>query len=443
MDAIDPAPWAPVLEQVTAWIVPAGTILALAMGGLLWWQIRRRSMATVGRAVTTPLVLAWEAQGLHHLAVITGAVGIAAWVLALVTSAVLITLAAFADDHHRKHGSLGWPGRLVWMVAVPMGLVVALTATTAAEFALRIILPLLVALVWWVPYAPTLTGPTDPDGAAPRRRVGSWRFTPRRIGVALGLIDPTDADLSVVHEERQIRRLTVAAHKLHHGVPWLRSLRAARLRRLGLVATAPMVDEVARRVALVHRIAELTAPTRAPQPDTPTVDARAATAPDADALAADARAAIVAGARALDDDSARAVAEALSAGTRAKNGAATRAKPAPDAPSRATPADRRARAYAQYAAHVERDGTEPDGETCAQWLGIQTAGAGRKTRTTWRAQYAREIVSGARSRPANLPGEIAALLPPQARTRAPEPDAAPAAARALPVPEDAPAAAPA
>ncbi|XTZ13958.1 hypothetical protein ACQSSU_20890 [Micromonospora echinospora] len=256
--AVDPGPWAPLLDQAAAWIVPIGAGLALLMLLVLWVQLRRHSLSKVGRAVTTPLVLAWESQGLHRLAETTGVEGAAAWVLAGVTSAVLITLAAFADDHHKKHGNLGWAGRLVWIVAVPMGLTVALTSTTSAESALRIILPLLAALVWWVPYAPDITGRAA-DGQ-PIKRAGSLRISPRRIGVWLGLFDPTDADLTVVHEERQIRRLTATAHKLHHGRTLLRPYRKARLRRLGLVATPEMVTEVARRVQLVHEIEARTAP---------------------------------------------------------------------------------------------------------------------------------------------------------------------------------------
>ncbi|MEU3455554.1 hypothetical protein ABZ671_18430 [Micromonospora sp. NPDC006766] len=443
MIPFDPAQWTPAPDQVTAWIVPAGAILAVALIGLLWWQVRHRSLASVGRAITTPLVLAWEAQGLHHLAEKTGVKGVAAWVLALVTSAVLVTLAAYADDHHKKHGNLGWPGRLVWIVAVPMGLVVALTAMSAAEFALRIILPLLVALVWWVPYAPAIIRRVTADGTQ-ALRTGALRISPRRIGVWLGLIDPTDADLSVVHEERQIRRLTTAAHKLHHGWRLWRPMRAARLRRLALVATPEMVDEVARRVRLVHEIERLTSPVKAAAPEgtdaaagaraEPTAepqDARAeATAPDDSARAehsAPAPSMRAGGPRRPSPRlrSARAAAPTAAASARAQAGADDRAE------DQQTDAGARAEtAYAQYAAHVEEAGAEPDGAMVAGWLGYAHAGNGRKAREPWRARMAKEIETGARARPVNLPGAVAALLPPESRTRAPE-TSAPAADGAL------------
>lgn len=234
-----------------------GLLVGLVVLLVLMRARKRHGLFLVGRAITMPLVLAWEAQGLHELARATGLDGPAAWAVALLTSAILATLAAGADEHHKRHGNLGWPGRLVWIVAVPMGLIVALTSATPAVFALRIVLPLLVALLWWVKYAPVVN--TEPASAA-ASRAGAWRWTPRRIGVALGLLDPTDADLSQVHAERQIRRLTTTAHKLHHGTRLLRGRRAAKLRRLGLVATPAMVAEVQRRVSLVHEIERLTDP---------------------------------------------------------------------------------------------------------------------------------------------------------------------------------------
>jgi len=447
VDQFDPAQWAPALDQVGAMIVPTGAALAAVLIGLLWWQVRRRSLAKVGRAVTTPLVLLWEAQGLHHLAVISGAKGVAAWVLAGVTSAVLITLAAYADDHHKKHGNLGWPGRLVWIVAVPMGFVVALTAATTAEFALRIVLPLLVAVVWWIPYAPDVVKRAAAAGESVRKS-GAFRLSPRRILVWAGLVDPTDADLSVVHEERQIRRLTTAAHKLHHGWPLWKPFRAARLRRLGLVATPTMVEEVARRVRLVHDIERLTSPVAGDNAHAPSAPgARADSEPAGPGTRAD-DPALTTGTRA--DDS------APTTGTRAEPtepvpGASARPAPRPK-PARAKtaggstdsaePAAAGARsgaaraeisaraeaAYAQYTAWVEKNGSEPDGSTVAGWIGYRNAANGRKAREPWRVRIAQEIASGARARPANLPGEVAALLPPETRARVPE-QSAPTPAR--------------
>ncbi|XTZ13831.1 hypothetical protein ACQSSU_20250 [Micromonospora echinospora] len=76
--------------------------------------------------------------------------------------------------------------------------------------------------------------------------------------------------------------------------------------------------------------------------------------------------------------------------------------------------------YSLYAAYVVREEAEPDGALCASWIGVAHPATGRKARVPWRARFAEEIASGARPRPANLLGEIAALLPPAVRTRAPQ-----------------------
>ena len=244
-------------------IVPAGIVLTITFAVLLVRQVRRHSLARVGRAVALPLVLAWEAQGLHQVAIAAHTSGATAWVFACVTSVVLITLAAMADDHHKRYGNLGWPGRLVWVVAAPMGLVVSFTARSTAEVGLRLILPLLAALVWWTKFAPPILDDADQPI---RRRSGSWRWTPRRIGVRLGLLEAAARDLEHFDHEHRVRQLTSVAHKFHHGSRALRGRRAARLRRLGLLADDHMILEVQRRVARVHEIERATAPDAHPRP---------------------------------------------------------------------------------------------------------------------------------------------------------------------------------
>ena len=100
----------------------------------------------------------------------------------------------------------------------------------------------------------------------------------------------------------------------------------------------------------------------------------------------------------------------------ARAGQATDARVTADSTSGGARADD---AYALYAAYVEREEAEPDGALCASWIDVAHPATGRKARVPWRARMAGEIASGARVRPANLPGEIAALLPPAVRTRAP------------------------
>ncbi|WP_020522843.1 hypothetical protein [Catelliglobosispora koreensis] len=259
--------WAWLVTNWPALRIPAAVVLGLVLLLLLRRKTRGTKLSMIAGNIAAPLVLLWEAQGVFELALTMNMPRLMSFVVSGVGAAVLITIAARAHEHWKTYGNLGPNGRLLWRIAVPMGVVVALSAHSLAEAAARILLPLLAATVVMSRYLPD-----EPEGT-PRKRQerGSWRWTPRRIGVSLGLIDPTDADLSQVHAERQIRRLTATAHKLHHGKVW-RRMRENRLRRLALLATPEMIAEVHRRISLVNQIAELTAPA-------PVVLAPAVTAP--------------------------------------------------------------------------------------------------------------------------------------------------------------------
>ncbi|NUR59429.1 MAG: hypothetical protein HOV87_12285 [Catenulispora sp.] len=248
-----------VKDNLQGLAVPTGAALTILLGLLVIPWIRRSKLSTIGRSLTMPAVLAWEAQGLHQLATATGAKGVVAWIFACVTSGILLTLAAFADEHYAKHGTLGWPGRLVWVVALPMGIAVAFTGHSTAEALLRIILPLLAALVWWIKYAPIITL-DDATGEGTAKRKGSWRWTPRRIGVELGLVDPTDADLSVVHAERQKRVIVTAGLGTWHGSRLLRWWHVRRLRSSSKKATPEVIAAAVAQVTLTASVKELMNP---------------------------------------------------------------------------------------------------------------------------------------------------------------------------------------
>lgn len=222
----------------------AGALLLLLLAGA--WTARRRSIARVLRAIALPGVLAWEAQGLYRLGLdrIHAPVTMAL-VLAGITSITLLTFAAFADEHHRKHQNLGPSGRRMWWVAAPMGVIVALNSASPAEALLRIILPLLSVLIWRAAYLPD-----EPGGA--RARAGQSRLAPRRIAAAIGLIDPSDDDLSAIARERLTRRLVTHALGTESGSRWRRDLHRRRFARAVRIADDAMLAEVAARVRRVH-----------------------------------------------------------------------------------------------------------------------------------------------------------------------------------------------
>ena len=244
-----------------AWLQSHSAVLALGIAACLvplviaaiWHAGRKGSLARALRSVAIPLVLLYEAQGLYLLCLRVRVPRDLAYVLAGMTCAVVLTFAAFAHEHHKKHGNLGANGRMMWYVAVPMGLVVAANSASPAEVGLRIILPLLSVAAFRAAYVPD-----EPGGQ--RHQGGSWRLTPRRIGVAAGLIDPADTDLTAVHAEHRVRQLTAHAAGYHRGARVLRRWHGWRFGRLTLLADDAMITEAARRVRRAHLGLASTAP---------------------------------------------------------------------------------------------------------------------------------------------------------------------------------------
>ncbi len=226
-----------------AYIAAAVLASALVLAGAR--LLRSARLASILRTVTLPLVLLWEAQGLYRVGLRIHAPVSMALILAAITSAALLTSAAYAEQSQQKHGRLGTPGRLMWVIAVFEAAVVAANSQSPAEFALRIVLPLLSVIVFKLPY---LVDPADDK----QQRPGSWVWTPRRIGVALGLLDATAGDLRTVQSERHVRRLVAHALGYHDGPAVFRWWHRRRFTRLMRMATEPMLDETVQRIERVR-----------------------------------------------------------------------------------------------------------------------------------------------------------------------------------------------
>ncbi len=237
----------PVLHAAWAWLAahPATAATAGAAGTVVLWLtarlLRKAGTAAVLRIVTLPAVLLWEGQGLYRVGLRIHAPRSLALILAAITSLALLTFAAYAEKHYREHHRLGPNGRRMWWVAAAEGVVVAANAASLPELGLRIVLPLLSVLVWQAPYLPA-----EPGGE--QTRTGGWVWTPRRIGIALGLLAATDADLRTVHAERHIRRLVAHGHGYHDGPRVFRAWHRWWFSRLMRVTTDEMLAETRRRV---------------------------------------------------------------------------------------------------------------------------------------------------------------------------------------------------
>ncbi|TDC81920.1 hypothetical protein E1193_13540 [Micromonospora sp. KC606] len=237
----------------------AGVVGALTGVALIWRFFRTGHAHTRVGFLAVVLATAFAAEGMWEVA--TGPMGLhpvmaaglfGMFEVVMVSQGLLAKhkLAQTPPGDVRRHMNF------VWAVAAGSGIVASTASGSLPEFLLRLFAPAVGAGIWWM-------GITA-DKPAGQAQVTSWIWTPRRIGIWLGLVRPGKQDLEQVDRDRRIDAITVTAHRLHHGSKRLAGWRKAKLRRLALQADDSMVAEAQRRVARVHRIEKLTDPDVAP-----------------------------------------------------------------------------------------------------------------------------------------------------------------------------------
>lgn len=235
-------------------LATGGAVLAAVLLLLIRRAVRTGRAAGLAVGVAVLLATAFSAEGMYEVA--TEQLGLP-WYLAaglfVVAEAAMLASAVRADKMHKATGSLGMHGRFVWTIAAAAGVVVCLNGRNLVEVLLRLLMPLLVAGLWWMGYQTQATRERAADAI-------TWTLSPRRILVRLGLAEAGERDVIAVSRDRHTDRLTVTAHRVHHGWKVLRPIRSARLRRLALRADDAMVSEVRARITRVHEIERLTAP---------------------------------------------------------------------------------------------------------------------------------------------------------------------------------------
>ncbi|MFI0451203.1 hypothetical protein [Actinomadura sp. 6N118] len=179
------------------------------------------------------------------------------WLFAFLELA-MVTSAVRARRNVREGRSAGVDGAAVWAIT---GLSAVLSATDAGSLRaglLRFAAPIVAAWLW------------ERGLAVDRRRTGkarqiSYRITPERVLVRLGLADATDRTASDVQVHRRLTRLARAANRVRRlraaGDAKPRTLNRA-LARLdkamdGAVEHAGLASDATRRAALLDQIAAL------------------------------------------------------------------------------------------------------------------------------------------------------------------------------------------
>lgn len=256
-------------QHSTAVLIGAGVLLVV-LTALGIWARRRATSSAIYDGAAVVVAIALSAEGMWEAATEELDLGPgAALLLFAFAELAMLRAARRAKAKVEKGDRPGQYGLLVWIIAAGAGLAAASASANKTEVLIRVGAPLLVAAQWWVDLMEIMreTLDAEDEDEAKRRRArqrSSFRWTPRRIGIHLGLIEPGEQDLVTVDRDRRINQLTVTAHRLHHGSPRLARWRRARLRRLALRADDQMVVETQQRVARVHRVEELTSPDARP-----------------------------------------------------------------------------------------------------------------------------------------------------------------------------------
>ncbi|WP_112678830.1 hypothetical protein [Micromonospora saelicesensis] len=251
--------WTEVADFAQTYATPilfgAGTVGAL-LGVLLIWRFLRTGHAhTRVGFLAVVLATAFAAEGMWEVArgplklSVPMAIGLFGMFEVVMVAQGLLAkhkLAQTPPGNPRRHMNF------VWAVAAGSGVVASSASSSVPEFLLRLFAPAVGAGIWWM----GITADKPASAVQPT----SWIWTPRRIGIHLGLIKPGAQDLEKVDRDRRIDAITVTAHRLHHGSDRLKSWRKSKLRRLALEADDAMVAEAQRRVARVNRIEKLTSP---------------------------------------------------------------------------------------------------------------------------------------------------------------------------------------
>jgi len=154
----------------------------------------------------------------------------------------------------------------VWILAALSGVFSASHETVLAAQAVRLVLPLLAAYMFERAMSAE-QGDVRQDSGKRRKRI-TFRFSPERILVALGIADPSDRDAAAVNRDRTIARLATLSVRANRAPAKRRQ--AAQLafqlalekanERLGISTDPRLMDQLQRSIALLYGAVEATAP---------------------------------------------------------------------------------------------------------------------------------------------------------------------------------------
>lgn len=197
--------------------------------------------------IVTGMILILTAEGMFWVLTTKLAQPLPWWLaifVCAVAEGLMVNFFRLAKSYNRTHGRPGPFGKAFWIVALAEGAIVALASTNIVEIALRILLPLGVALLHWIKL-------TAENSKAPSKI--TWLITPKRILARLGWIKPGEESLTVAETRRMEAKLVRAAY-LYASVKLFSGYRGRRLRKMMLKASPEMADRVIDQLRLAYSI---------------------------------------------------------------------------------------------------------------------------------------------------------------------------------------------
>jgi hypothetical protein len=233
------------------WLSAAVTAL---LGGLLIWQAARRISRVARRIarrrrgdelfsqITMIVALGWSADAMWVIARDKAhlPLGVTIMLFAVFEAALLLSMSR-AKKHLAVHGWPGTPGHTAWGIAGLMSLAAIVASDSAGEALVRMFIPFMVTKLWW-----------DGLKSGRARKAGSvtsWRWTPHRLLLAIGAIEPGERDVETVHRERLTQTMTRLEYLRATGSRRFAARRGARLSRLSLKADDALIADVRQRVS--------------------------------------------------------------------------------------------------------------------------------------------------------------------------------------------------
>jgi hypothetical protein len=230
--------WTAYGDTITLAVGAAAVLLGAGLGWR-WWRHGEAHQRTGTLAVV--LATAFSAEGMWEVA--RGALHLETYIALVLFSmfeVVMLNQGLLAKHKLAKNLPAGAQRhmRFVWLIAFVTGGIASTNSDNLTEFLLRLAAPSVAAGIWWT----TLTA----DGIAKVKSAVTFRWSPRRLALWLGIIEPGENDVKDVDRTRRLDKLVDLVHLRQAGR--LSKRQARRLSRLERHADDAMLDEVIRRM---------------------------------------------------------------------------------------------------------------------------------------------------------------------------------------------------